>query len=114
MPYLTLGSNPTVLRIIVQDGNDTRPSPVDEDDELIPPPRPGHWALTLIDDDNLHLLAIEEGTADDLAAFLTRLTVQATAALRAAGLDLPGRIATALTATGDDDTPRADQPEGSR
>ncbi|MFI7131593.1 hypothetical protein ACIBQ1_38365 [Nonomuraea sp. NPDC050153] len=100
MPYLTLGSNPTILRIVIQSGDDQRPSPVDEDDELIPPPRPGEWAIALIDDDNMHLLAIEEATADDLADFIARLTVQAATAMRAAGVDLAGRIEASLVVAG--------------
>ncbi|MEV1003324.1 hypothetical protein [Nonomuraea sp. NPDC050202] len=115
MSYSTFGSHPNVLRIVVQDGNGTRPSPFDEDDKLIPPPRPGEWAITLIDDDNLHLLAIEEGTADDLAAFLTRLTVQAAVVMRAAGVDLSGRIVAALADAGLEtgtNTTSPDQQEG--
>lgn len=100
MPYRTLGSHPANIRIVVQSGDDTRPSPVDEDEELIPPPRPGEWAITLIDDGNMHLLSIDEATPDDLGDFIARLVVQAATAMRGAGVDLAGRIEASLTVAG--------------
>ncbi|MEW1847666.1 hypothetical protein AB0392_57740 [Nonomuraea angiospora] len=69
----------------------------DADDEDLPP---CEWVLYLTDTGNCHELSVAAESADDLADFIARLAVQAATAMRAAGVDLAGRIEASLVAAG--------------
>lgn len=60
-------------------------------------PPPGTWVLSLCNGHNQVELAVIAKDADQLADFITRLTATAADKLRAADVDLAGRITTTLT-----------------
>jgi hypothetical protein len=78
-------------------------------------PPPGKWVLSLCNGHSQVEMAVIAKDADQLADFIAEIAVTGATKLRAAGVDLPGRIHDALAQAGletGDHTTQHDQQEG--